>query len=250
MQQHFKKKWVFSLVLFYSILTLPISEHFALCYYLSLIEKQTIFNYFLLLQCCFWIQISPLFNKALHNAFFTEESSLENPFQKHQRWSSLLISSGHVKKRKKRCLEKETKNSAGKIHEKQLKEGPWDNGVVISIQHLFLNQLSHFFSMINSSFQRSSPTPPSVSTQQPNFMCLLYSTFSRSIFSPYFLCTASYFPCLFKCVMILMLLGLAAWKKERTRHDLPQVFLQHWDCVLGLREWAMHKTKKKIYSMI
>lgn len=101
--------------------------------------------------------------------------------------------------------------------------------------------------MINSSFQRSPPTLPSVSTQQPYSMCLLYSAFSCTIFLPYSLCTPFYFLWLFKRVMILMLLSLAAWKEERTGHDLLWLFLHNWDCDLGLglREWAMHKTKKK-----
>lgn len=123
---HFKNKWIFSLILFSSIFTLPLSECFAVCYYLSLFKSK---QYSTISYCCnvvSWSKYELVFNKALHNPFFTEKSSLENPFQKHQRWSSLLISFGHVKKRKKRCWEKETKNSVGKIHDKQLKEGPWD----------------------------------------------------------------------------------------------------------------------------
>lgn len=112
-----------------------------------------------------------------------------------------------------------------------------DLGITVwsSVSNIFfLNQLSHFFSTMSSSFQRCPPTPPSVSTQQLYSMCLLYSAFSCSIFLPYPLCTPSHFPCLFKCAMILMLLSPAAGKKERTCHDLLQEFLQNQDWDLGL----------------
>lgn len=112
-----------------------------------------------------------------------------------------------------------------------------DLGITVwsSVSNIFfLNQLSHFFSMMNSSFQRCPPTPPSISTQQRYSMCLLYSAFSCSIFLPYPFCTPSHFPCLFKCAMILTLLSPAAEKKERTCHDLLQEFLQNRDWDLGL----------------
>lgn len=43
------------------------------------------FDYFLLLLCCFWIETSLVFNETLHSASSNEKSSLEIPFQKHQR---------------------------------------------------------------------------------------------------------------------------------------------------------------------
>lgn len=181
MHQRFKKKWAFSLILFYSILTLPLLESFAVCCYLSLTKKQKISNYFLELKCCFWIKISLVFNKALHNAFFTEKSSLENPFQKHQKWSSLLISFGHVKKRKKRCWEKETKNSAGRIHDKQLKEGPWGNCVIISVQHFFFKRALTFF--LHDKFQRPPPSHSSLSPYTAALFHVCYILLSHVVFS-------------------------------------------------------------------
>lgn len=46
------------------------------------------------------------------------------------------------------------------------------------------NQLSHSFPMTNSCFQRSPPTPPSLSTQQPYSTRLPYSTFHRVFSHP------------------------------------------------------------------
>lgn len=177
----------------------------------------------------------------------TETSSLEIPFRKHHRWSSLLISFGHVNMRKKSCWEKKAKNRAGKTHAER---GTLGQQCRHQCPNFFFLQKKKNEKKKQSNQQTSShilspwwiavsrgPLPLLPQHLHSNLIPRLpFSTFSHRIFLPSCLCTPSHFPHPVKSLTMFMLLSLACVKVQTpSRQGLPQ---SPWGVPAGLGLWS------------